>query len=232
MSFWVSPVYNIPVFRAGWTVDNANVRIVGDSSYFVSEDSADAEWTLTWIPDLLQIQSFSNNINYLIPLNGMPLEIQEYDRVDSPFFYLELLFNQSFDITIGGAIGPLNIYLSDNGSSNIYVDYSMNVTSSAGPSYPLPEIPYLGIDGNDPSEFLNGSFQIVDFDITANHKFVTGQATCVFSNTDPAGLLYMVYYHSNGLISLIYAHEVTRTGVLNYFPDGHYEYIWSVFRKD
>ena len=239
LSFIVSPVYNIPVFRAAWTVENGNARIVGDPAYFSNSDPQDVEWQLFWVPNTLLFQSNNNDFSYLTPLTGMPLEIKKLDKVDSPVFYLQLLFGYDvggsvgIDITGPTAVPLQNINLGRDGGNEINVDYSMGVTAAfPTPAYTLPEPVYRGIDGNDPVTVLNGNLSILDFAITANHDFVTGQATCVFSDTDPAGLLYMVYYHSNGLISLLYAVDVetTTTGVL--FPNGRYEYIWSVYRND
>ncbi len=238
LSFWVSPVYNIPVSRSGWTVDMANFRITGDSEYFGTE-----EWPLQWLGgNTLLFNSYNDGDNRNVSTLGFPLEMSKYEKVDSPLFYFNLLFKHDF----GGSVGidldlagptfvPLeNIYLGRDGNTEVNVDYTMDYYTSGGmvPSYSLPEPAYLGIDGDGPTTELTGSLYTVDFDIYANHDFVGGQATCVFSDADPAGLLYMVYYHQGGLVSLIYAHDVEATAVGNLFPDGHYEYIWSVFRND
>lgn len=236
ISFWVSPVYNIPVSRSGWTVDMANSRIIGDSEYF-----EDQGWSLNWIPGnntLLFRDYYDDNIN--VSTLGFPLEMSKYSKVNSPLFYLNLLFKHDFggfgvDLDLVGPTPvPLeNIDLNRNGEDN--VDYTMDVNTSGGiiPSYTLPEPAYLGIDGDGTTTELTGSLYTVDFDIYANgHDFVAGHATCVFSYSNPAGLLYMVYYHDGGLVSLIYANDVETTASGNLFPDGHYEYIWSVYRND
>ena len=241
MSFWVSPVYNIPVFRAAWTVDSANGRIIGDPDYFYTNDSQDVEWQLGWTGANLLIQNNNNDFSYLTPLTGMPLEITEYDQVDSPLFYLQLLFGFDFspdglDITVADPLDPLlqTIDLNRDGGSEISADYTMIIDNTllAQPSYDLPEPAYLGIDGSGNTTTLTGNLNVVDFIISANNDFVDGQAICVFSDTNPAGLLYMVYYHSNGLVSLLYAVDVDTTAVGVLFPDGRYEYIWSVYRND
>ena len=236
MSFWISPVFNIPVSRSGWTVDAA--RIIGDSEYY-----GDQEWPLNWVTGtntLLFSDYHDDNIN--VSTLGFPLEMSKYERVNSPLFYFYLLFRHDF----GGSVGidldqaviqnvPLeNIYMGRDGNNEVNVDYTMDVNTSGGmiPFYSLPEPAYLGIDGNDSTTELAGSLYTVDFDIYADHDFVGGHATCVFSDANPAGLLYMVYYHDGGLVSLIYAKDVATTVVGNLFPDGHYEYIWSVFRND
>ncbi len=233
LSFLISPAYYIPAVKTAWTVDMANSRIVGDSLYYNSDDNI---WQLNWVPDTLRFQDYSGDSS--VSTEEFPFEMRDYDRIDSPLFYLKLLFafdaGGGFGIDILGPVPmtPLQIDLGESNDSNIDVDYSMTATNTLAGSYTLPEPAWLGIDGSGTTTELTGGLNILDFVITANHDFVTGQATCVFSNTDPAGLLYMVYYHSNGLISLFYAHDVSRTGALNYFPDGHYEYIWSVFGKD
>jgi hypothetical protein len=238
LSFLVSPVYNIPVFRAAWTVDNA--RIVGDPAYFSNSDTQGVEWQLGWTagPNLL-IQNNNNDFSYLTPLSGMPLDIKKLDKVESPLFYLELLFGYDFpgglDITNPAPPVPpsQSINLGRDGGSEINADYTMTVnTLLAQPSYNMPEPAYLGIDGSGFKTTLTGNLNVVNFNISANHSFVTGQATCVFSDTNPAGLLYMVYYHSNGLVSLLYAYDVATTEVGNLFPNGRYEYIWNVYKNN
>ena len=162
-----------------------------------------------------------------------------------PLFYLNLLFKHDFgpdgvDIDLGGTTPvPLeNVYLGRAGDTEVNVDYTMDVTTTITQlaSYILPEPAYLGIDGNGTTTELTGSLNVVYFDIFAGNDFVGGHAICVFSSTlvvgDPAGLLYMVYYHNSGLVSLIYANVAEPTTIGDYFPDGHYEYIWSVYRND
>lgn len=240
LSFWVSPVYNIPVSRSGWTVDMvANSRIIGDSEYY-----GDQEWPLDWAPgnNTLLFRDYNDDDNVNVSTLGFPLEMSKYSKVNSPLFYLNLLFKHEFpgpagvDIDQGGTNPvPLeNIHLGRDGNTEINVDYTMNVTTTITQlaSYNLPEPAYLGVDGNEAVTELTGSLNIVDFDITADNDFVAGHATCVFSDSDPAGLLYMVYYHDGGLVSLFYAHDVATTAAGNFFPDGHYEYIWSVYRND
>ena len=238
LSFWVSPVYNIPAARAGWTVDNADFRIIGDSDCF-----GDTEWPLNWVNgnNTLLFRDYNDGDNK-ISTSGFPSEMSGYDNGDSPLFYLHLLFKCGFgidtgiDIDQGGTIPvPIeNVYLGRDGETEVNVDYTMDVTTTSTPiaSYTLPEPAYLGIDGNAVITELAGSLNIVDFNISSGHDFVSGHAICVFSNTNPAGLLYMVYYHNSGLVSLIYADDVETTETGNYFPDGHYEYIWSVYRND
>lgn len=236
LSFWVSPVFNIPVSRSGWTVDMANFRITGDSEYF-----EDQEWPLDWQQinnTLLFRDYYDDNIN--VSTLGFPLEMSKYSKVNSPLFYLNLLFKHETTPIELDLVGPTavpleNIHLGRDGNDEVNVDYTMVVNTSGGPitSYTLPEPAYLGIDGDGPTTELTGSLYTVDFDIYANgHDFVAGHATCVFSDANPAGLLYMVYYHDGGLVSLIYANDVETTAIGDMFPDGHYEYIWSVFRDD
>ncbi len=233
MSFLVSPVYNIPASRVGWTVDMVNYRIIGDSEYF-----RDNEWNLHWnsVDNTLRFNDYHGDT--IIQTTGFPPELSDYDRVDGPLFYLELLFRHDFgsdvgvDIDLNQSVPLENIYLSENDNEEIRPEYTMAVTSASSSSYSLPEPAYLGIDGDDTTTELTGSLRIVDFDISSDHNFVNGHATCVFSNSNPAGLLYLVYYHSSGLVSLIYAHDVETTETGNFFPDGHYEYVWSVFRND
>jgi hypothetical protein len=232
LSFLVSPVYNIPVFRAAWTVDAANNKIIGDQKYFSDNNNA-IEWTLNWDGTILK--SGEMNSEYRVILNGLPKEILNYNYVDSPLFYLNLLFKDTagpgVDVTATGSILNESIIIGFENDTDISVNYDRDWTFLSTSSYTLPEPAYLGIDGTGLTTVLTGGLNIIDIDITANHDFVTGRAICVFSNTDPAGLLYMVYYHSDGLVSLIYAHDVKRTGALNYLPDGYYEYIWSVYKK-
>lgn len=238
LSFLVSPVYNIPVSRSGWTVDNATFRITGDSEYFGTE-----EWPLQWLGgNTLLFNSYNDGDNRNVSTLGFPLEMSKYEKVDSPLFYLNLLFKHDFGGNIGvnieqGGTNPVpleNIYLGRDGDTEVNVDYTMNVTTTITQlaSYILPEPAFLGIDGSDTTTELTGSLNLVDFSIIAGNDFVSGQAICIFSNTNPAGLLYMVYYHDSGLVSLLYAHDVETTATGDYFPDGHYEYIWSVYRND
>ena len=234
LSFFVSPGYNIPAHKFGWTVDMANSHIVGDLAYFPVYGNDENSWSIYWVPDTLILNLGSNNS--LVSTLDFPFEIQKYDNVNSPMFYLLLLFKYDFggniglDITTGGAVPTQDIVLGWFNNSETQANYTMTATASSTASYTLPEPAYLGIDGNDTTTVLTGGLNILNFNITADHDFVSGHATCVFSNTDPAGLLYMAYYHDSGLVSLIYAHDVATTETGNYFPDGHYEYIWSVYR--
>jgi len=235
LSFWASPVFNVPALRVGWTVDSVNYRIIVDS-----EDNNSDELPLWWdgLANTLLLRDYYGDSN--LPPTGFPEEMSEYNDVKSPLFYLSLLFKNEIaqDVGIQIDIGVPYVGLSNNisignhGDEEIRVDYTIDVTTTIAPlsSYTLPEPAYLGVAGSGSTTELIGSLHVVEFNISSTNSFVRGQATCVFSSSNPAGLLYMVYYHNSGLVSLVYAHDVETTETGNYFPDGHYEYIWSVYR--
>jgi len=237
LSFWVSPVFNIPAIRVGWTVDSVNYRIIVDS-----EDNNSDESPLRWdgLVNTLLLRDYYGDYN--LPPTGFPEEMSEYNKVNSPLFYLSLLFKNEIvqDVGIQIDMGVPYVGLSNSiaignqDDEEIMVDYTMDVITTIAPlpSYTLPEPAYLGVAGSGSTTELTGSLHVVEFNISSTNSFVQGQATCVFSNTNPAGLLYMVYYHNTGLVSLVYASAVETTETGNYFPDGHYEYIWSVYRPE
>ncbi len=233
-SFWVSPVFYIPSLKTAWTIDSGNNKIIGDSYYYGNDD-----WYLEWdnATNVIRISDYHSD-RYNSSIAGFPNEILEYDYVNSPIFYFSLLFQDSFtggiDIDAGGIYSAPseNVSLKQDNQNPIEVGFTRSITTTAGSttSYTLPVPAYLGIDGSDTVKTLAGLLHVVDFTISSENSFVSGHAICVFSSFNPAGLLYMVYYHDSGLVSLIYAYDVATTETGNYFPDGHYEYVWSVYR--
>ncbi len=233
-SFFISPGYYIASPKFGWTIDSSENRLYEDpvnNQHYTNSHNPN----LYWGTNALLFQNLSSG-NSLIGL-GFPTELLQYNNIDSPLYYLYLFFQHDFSSNTGlDIITPVDppsqqICLSRDNGKEIYVNYTMSVTANTVLSYTLPEPAFLGIDSTGTTTKLTGGLNILNFDITSYHNFVSGTATCVFSNTDPAGLLYLVYYHDNGLVSLIYAHDVETTETGNYFPDGHYEYIWSVYRQ-
>ena len=103
LSFFVSPNYYVPALKFGWTVDNVNSKIVGDPAYFYNFDpnSPGVEWQLFWniLPNSLYFQEYwGSDTNVSESNTGMPFELMNYENIDSPLFYLNLLFRHDFNM--------------------------------------------------------------------------------------------------------------------------------------
>lgn len=229
LSFLQNPIDTVPVKKAVWTVDNGTGRIIGDSEYFMSYTVPDnPSISCVWDSGLntLQVNSINESLTFRPSLTGFPIDVDAYGKVRSPLDYLSIIFNGGFDISSSGEY-----------STSLHQSLeSITAEVQSTGSYALPEPAIRGIDGDTFMTELTGELNVLSLTVVSkdesNDVSLDGSIIMVFSRSYPAGLLYMCCYHNSGLVSLLYAHEVVTDETGDYFPDGRYEYYWSIYEKE
>lgn len=139
--------------------------------------------------------------------------------------FLGIFFQSTPNITGGGL---------QSGLTGSFRSYSISFDLDSVPvlTYSLPYAAKMGIADDEPNRTeLTGNLSRVDVFVTsAGHENLRGEGTFIFANgPNPlTGLLYMVFYHDSGLVTVAYQRTVDSPSGL-FFPDGTFTYVINVF---
>jgi hypothetical protein len=96
--------------------------------------------------------------------------------------------------------------------------------------FDLPFAAVEGIDENGPTRKLEGALAVARVRTYSTYDELSGEGTFVFGAGPKYGLLYMVYYHDNGITTVAYQKTIDSAVASDYFPDGNYTYVINVFQ--
>lgn len=141
--------------------------------------------------------------------------------------FLGIFFQSGPNINGGGLQAGLN------GNFRSYtVTFDLNTTLVSSYELPFAAVKGIGDDEKYLSK-LTGNLSRVDVDVTsAGHENLRGDGTFIFGNGPGLyyGLLYMVFYHESGLVTVAYQRTINSPGGI-FFPDGSFNYVINVFKR-
>lgn len=127
----------------------------------------------------------------------------------------------------------------NNGASSSYFDdnvepcqvtYSTSHQSSVEVPYAVSSIHGTDVHGSlDANDLISpGTLSVVDVAVDSDNEYLDGSGMIVFHNGNPSGIVYMVFYHSNGYVTPVYQWSGSASSG-QFFGEMENEFRWSMF---